>query len=136
MMREVYGEEAYDLSAYQVLKKNSFDRILNNDIVKRVMGCITKLGNDRVLTLTENSYVGMIIHISIAIHRIQKNEVIEYTDTWQQEIAEDEDYALAKVIVEELEREFQIAIPGVEISYICLHLKGGVMFSVAPYGGS
>ena len=124
MMREVYGEEAYDLSAYQVLKKNSFDRILNNDIVKRVMGCITKLGNDRVLTLTENSYVGMIIHISIAIHRIQKNEVIEYTDTWQQEIAEDEDYALAKVIVEELEREFQIAIPGVEISYICLHLKG------------
>lgn len=124
MMREVYADAGYDTSDYQVFQKNSFGRILNHDIVKRVMDCITRLGNKRVLTLTENSYVGMIIHISIAIHRIQKNEVIEYDESWQQDIAEDEDYALAKVIVEELEREFQIQIPGVEISYICLHLKG------------
>lgn len=124
IMQEVYGEDGRDASAYRWLKQSSFNQILSNDIVKRVMGCITKLGNNRVLTLTENSYVGLIIHISIAINRIQKNEVIEYDENWQQDIAEDEDYELAKVIVEELEQEFQIQIPKVEISYICLHLKG------------
>lgn len=124
IMQEVYGEDGCDASAYRWLKQSSFNQILSNDIVKRVMGCITKLGNNRVLTLTENSYVGLIIHISIAINRIQKNEVIEYDENWQQDIAEDEDYELAKVIVEELEQEFQIQIPKVEISYICLHLKG------------
>jgi len=124
IMREVYGEGGYDDSSYKSLKKSNLGQILNNDIVKRVMGCITKMGHHKVLTLTENSYVGLIIHISIAINRIRKNEVIEYDENWKQNLLEDEDYELAKVIVEELEREFQIDIPQVEVSYICLHLKG------------
>ncbi len=124
MMREVYSESGYDSSSYRTLKKNNLGQILNNDIVKRVMDCITRMGHNKVLTLTENSYVGLIIHISIAINRIRKNEVIEYDENWKQNILEDEDYQLAKVIVKELEREFQIDIPKVEVSYICLHLKG------------
>lgn len=124
IMREVYGEDGYDFSSYKSMKKSNIGQILNDDIVKRVMDCITKMGHNKVLTLTENSYVGLIIHISIAINRIRKNEVIDYDENWQQNLWKDEDYELAKVIVEELEREFQIDIPQVEISYICLHLKG------------
>ncbi len=124
MMREVYGEDGYDFSAYRALKKSSIGQILNDDIVRRVMDCITRMGDNKVLTLTENSYVGLIIHLSIAINRIRKNEVIDDDENWKQNLAEDEDYELAKVIVHELEQEFQIDIPKVEISYICLHLKG------------
>ncbi len=124
MMREVYGDDGYDLSSYRTMKKGNIGQILNDDIVKRVMDCITKMGHNKVLTLTENSYVGLIIHISIAINRIKKNEVIDDDENWKQNITEDEDYELAKVIVKELEREFQIDIPQVETSYICLHLKG------------
>lgn len=124
IMKEVYGEDGYDLSSYRFLKKGNIGQILNNDIVRRVMDCMTRVGHNRVLTLTENSYVGLVIHISIAINRIRKNEVVEYDENWKQDLPEDEDYALAGVIVKELEREFQIDIPQVEISYICLHLKG------------
>ncbi len=124
MMREVYGEDGYDLSSYRVLKKSNIGQILNNDIVKRVMDCLTDLDHDRVLTLTENSYVGLVIHISIAINRIRKNEVMEYDVNWKQDISRDEDYELAEKIVQKLEQEFQIDIPRVEVSYICLHLKG------------
>ena len=124
IMKEVYGEDGYDLSSYRFLKKGSIGQILNNDIVRRVMDCMTRVGHNRVLTLTENSYVGLVIHISIAINRIRKNEVVEYDENWKQGLTEDEDYELARVIVKELEREFQIAIPQAEISYICLHLKG------------
>ena len=124
IMKEAYGEDGYDLSSYRILKKSNLGQILNNDIVRRVMDCMTNMGHNRVLTLTENSYVGLIIHISIAVNRIRKNEVIEYDENWKQDLPEDEDYELAKVIVGELEREFQIDIPKVEISYICLHLKG------------
>lgn len=124
IMKEVYGEDGYDLSSYRFLKKGSIGQILNNDIVRRVMDCMTRVGHNRVLTLTENSYVGLVIHISIAINRIRKNEVVEYDENWKQDLTEDEDYELARVIVKELEREFQIAIAQAEISYICLHLKG------------
>ncbi len=124
IMKEVYGEDGYDLSSYRFLKKSSIGQILNNDIVQRVMDSMTRVGHNRVLTLTENSYVGLVIHISIAVNRIRKNEVVEYDENWKQDLPEDEDYALAKLIVKELEREFAIDIPQVEISYICLHLKG------------
>lgn len=124
IMKEVYGEDGYDLSSYRFLKKSSIGQILNNDIVQRVMDSMTRVGHNRVLTLTENSYVGLVIHISIAINRIRKNEVVEYDENWKQDLPEDEDYALAELIVKELEREFAIDIPQVEISYICLHLKG------------
>lgn len=37
IMKEVYGEDGYDLSSYRFLKKSSIGQILNNDIVQRVM---------------------------------------------------------------------------------------------------
>lgn len=124
VVREAYEETDKTAARCESLKKSNIGQILNDDIMKRVMDCITGMDNARVLTLTENSYVGLIIHISIAINRILKNEVIEPGNGWEKHITEDEDYRLAKAIVRELEEEFEIRIPEVEISYICLHIKG------------
>lgn len=124
VVREAYEETDKASVRCESLKKSNIGQILNDDIMKRVMDCITGMDNARVLTLTENSYVGLIIHISIAINRILKNEVIEPGNGWEKYITEDEDYRLAKAIVRELEEEFEIRIPEVEISYICLHIKG------------
>lgn len=106
------------------IRKTGIGQILNDDITERVMDCITGMENARVMTLTENSYAGLIIHISIAVNRILKNEVIEADGRWMDMIKEDDDYELAKAIVHELEEEFEIEIPKVEVSYIYLHIKG------------
>lgn len=124
MIREAYEESAGSDIRQDTLKKSNIGQILNDDIMNRVMECITGMNHMRVLTLTESSYVGLIIHISIAINRILKNEVIEADAGWENTITEDEDYRLAKAIVKELEAEFEIQIPEVEVSYICLHIKG------------
>lgn len=124
MVREAYEESTGSDARYETLKKSNIGEILNDDIMRRVMDCITGMNNERVLTLTENSYVGLVIHISIAINRILKHEVIEADTRWQKNLSEDEDYRLAEAIVRELEEEFEIQIPEVEISYICLHIKG------------
>lgn len=123
--------EAYEVDSgapapnrYEALKKSSMGQILNDEIVRRVVDCITAVDNERVLTLTENSYMGLVIHISIAINRILKNEIIESDDRWKKGIKEDEDYLLAKEIVTQLEKEFELQIPEMEISYIYLHIKG------------
>ena len=124
VVREAYEEPENSNTHYEALKRGNIGQILNDDIMRRVMDCITGMDNTRVLTLTENSYVGLIIHISIAINRILKNEVIEADGRWQEDMETDEDYHLACAIVKELEEEFEIQIPKVEISYICLHIKG------------
>lgn len=123
VLREAY-ETGGNVSGYENLKKSSIGQLLNDDILTRTKNCIMRMERIKVLTLTENSYVGLLIHISIAINRILKHEVIEPPQSWPDDAAEDEDYRLAGEIVKELEEEFEISIPKVEISYICLHIKG------------
>lgn len=124
VLREAYETEEETEDSCESLQKSEIGQILNDDIVKRVIECISGMENGSVMTLTESSYVGLVIHISIAINRILKNEVIEPEEGWQEKQTKDEEYRLAERIVRELEEEFEIQIPEVEISYICLHIKG------------
>lgn len=124
MLREAYDITEHTEADYASLKYGEIGKILNDEIVKRVIQCLAGMENTRVMSLTENSYVGLIIHISIAVNRILKNEVIDSNESWQQRLELDEDYRLAEQIVRELEEEFEIEIPLVEVSYICLHIKG------------
>lgn len=123
VLKEAY-EEGDSLTSSHTLKKSSISEIFTDDVMERVVDCIAGMDHARILNLTENSYVGLIIHISIAINRILKNEVIEENQTWTQNIQEDEDFHLAQAIVRELEEEFDIEIPRTELFYICLHIKG------------
>lgn len=119
-------KEAYEGGAarsYDILGRESISRILNQDIVRRVIDCIMRVDDPQIQTLTENSYMGLVIHISIAVNRIMKNEVIEEEELPQEE-KKDGACRLAEAIVSELEKEFEIEIPKVELSYICLHIRG------------
>lgn len=133
VLREAYEETNHEVPD-EALRKSNIIKLLNEDIIKRVVGCIARIEDHRVLTMTESSYVGLVIHICIAINRILKNEVIESAESWQESMREDEDYQLAKVIIKELEKEFGIEIPQVEIAYICLHIKGSKHEKIEWYG--
>lgn len=112
-----------------------FGQILNDDITNGVMGCINRMEEERLLSLTESSYVGLIIHISIAVNRILKGEVIEADERWKRDAEPDEDYRLAMEIAGDLEQEFQIRMPEVEVAYICLHIKGAKHEKIEWKGG-
>lgn len=124
LLQEAYENEGEFRTSCEGLSRSNIGQILNNDILKRVINCIMGMGDSRVMSLTENSYIGLVIHIAIAINRILKNEIIESDVLWSEELPQDEDYEFAKRIVYELEEEFEIEIPDLEISYICLHIKG------------
>lgn len=123
VLREAYETEELAGSC-DTLRKSEIGHILNDDVLRRVTDCLTGMNNTRVMTLTENSYAGLVIHIAIAVNRILKNEMIEPGKSWMERIGKDEDYRLALQIAAELEEEFEIQIPEVEVSYICLHIKG------------
>lgn len=117
-------KEAYEDNPsgnYDIL--DSISRILDGEVVKRVMECIMRVDNPLIRTLTENSYVGLVIHISIAVNRILKNETIDEDGQWENG-NRDDIYFLAEALTKELEKEFEIKIPKMELSYICLHIRG------------
>lgn len=124
MLREAYENDGSVMESCNGLAQSNIGQLLNNDILKRVVNCIMGLEESRIMSLTENSYIGLVIHIAIAINRILKNEIIESDVLREEQILQDEDYDLAKRIVKELEEEFEIDISPLEVSYICLHIKG------------
>lgn len=103
---------------------NGMQQIIKDDILKQVVSCIAGMSDKRILNLTESSYVGLVLHISIAMSRILKNEIMEQKEEWQEEMSGDDDYKLAQEIVKRLEDAFSIEIPAIETAYICLHIKG------------
>lgn len=99
-------------------------RILDDGIVKRVTTCILRIRDRRILNLTRDSYLGLVIHVATAVNRIQKQEIIEENPDMTDKLHGDSDYMLAQQITGALEEEFNISIPEVECAYICLHIKG------------
>lgn len=124
VLREAYEEETTVLDPQDLLLKSEIGQVLNNDVLKRVIRCIAGMDHLQVKSLTENSYVGLVIHITIAIDRILKDETIEPGSSWGDQLERDEDYLLSEEIAAELEEEFGIRFPAMEVSYICLHIKG------------
>lgn len=110
ILREKEGQSIYTL--------------LNNDILKQVITCFQSIRDKRLLRLTENSYLGLILHVTIAINRILQQEIIETNEELLIKWKKNEDYDLAIRIAGSLEEEFQIEIPDIEIVYILLHIKG------------
>lgn len=119
--------ESYEIGESRKETNTSYggmNQILKDDVLKRVTDCIAGMSDKRVLTLTESSYVGLVLHISIAMSRILKNEIIEQKESWSKNLQKDDDYELAGKIVRKLEEEFGTEIPEIETAYICLHIKG------------
>lgn len=111
-------------------KKGSIFGLLNHDILKQVILCFVSIKDKKISQLTENSYMGLVLHVTIAIDRILKDEIIEPNRELLEKIHKDEDYELAKHIINSLEEQFQIEIPDVEIAYIYLHIKGSKIQTV------
>lgn len=125
MIKEIYEDKNQVLLQliHNKSEKNIYG-ILNDDILKRVVACILEIQDSRIMNLTESSYVGLVLHVTIAINRILKEEMIEYNQELVQSLIKGEEYKLAKEIINKLEKEFEISIPEIETAYICLHIKG------------
>lgn len=125
LIRELYEDKSQ--SALKIIRdKNTRNiyRILDDDVVNRVTAAILRIRDKRILNLTEDSYLGLLIHVAIAVNRIQKQEIMEENPDLKESLKDDAEYELAETIVKALEQEFGIAIPEVECAYICLHIKG------------
>lgn len=132
-------QEAYEVGEqdeyFHWIDNRGFRRILDEDILKRVVKCLSAINNKKMMSLTENSYMGLVLHVFIAISRILKNELMEQQSEWQSQMEEDEDYRLAEEIVAGLSQEFDITIPDMEVVYVCLHIKGAKHQSIEWDGG-
>ncbi len=106
-------------------KNNGIMNLINKDIAEKIIKVFEKNHDKFKLNrFVESSYVGLIIHLTLAIERILSNEIINNYEKVEEEYENDDNYRIAKLIAEKLEEEFLISIPKFEIIYITMHLQG------------
>jgi len=105
--------------------KNGILSLLNQDILKQIIYIFQEYEEDLdLMRYAQSSYIGLIIHLTIAIDRILKNEKLEENDYIVEMMKDDYTYKQAKHMCTYLEDAFGIVIPEVEISFIAMHIKG------------
>lgn len=105
--------------------KNGILSLLNQDILQRILRLFHQYEEELdLIRYAQSSYIGLIIHLTIAIDRILKNEKLEDNDYIVSMMKDDYSYKQAQHMCTYLEEEFEIQIPEVEISFIAMHIKG------------
>ena len=74
--------------------------------------------------LTDNAYVGLVVHLALAVERIQKGEGVDIHPSYMGEISSTKEFNIAKKMTRRLEQSLSLKIPENETVYITMHLLG------------
>ncbi|WP_318616331.1 BglG family transcription antiterminator [Sporosarcina sp. YIM B06819] len=74
--------------------------------------------------ITDSAYVGLLVHLALAIERILLGENIEMDQQYLGQLKMEAEFAIAQEIIDKMAARFEIAIPEAEIGYITMHLQG------------
>ncbi len=76
-------------------------------------------------TFTDSAYSGLVIHLALAIKRIQLGKNIVMPEDELAKLKPVREFAVASSMAANLEESYKINIPTAEIGYITIHLLGG-----------
>jgi len=117
--------EPWDIETYFSNQgPDSILQVLNKDILWRVITLLKENDFFWIHRLAQNAYIGLILHLSIAIERMLNQEKIVMDANLLQQLKQDHMFDKAKELSEMFEDEFNLVFPIEEIAYISMHLKG------------
>ena len=118
-----HGENSYLNAANYVLPYYS-KLIFEEEDLNRMVDAVGQIELLMDTRLSDTSFVGLMLHLTIAIKRIKENKKIEMPQKQLEDLKEQKEYKQAWLFSQYLAKEFQIGIPECEIGYITLHLMG------------
>lgn len=95
--------------------------LMNEEILSQVEAVLEGMDEPYLKLLTNDAYVGILVHLAVAVERIRQGEIVA-EETYDARF--DNGYDIAKHIAKRLEEEFSIEIPETEVNNILLHIKG------------
>lgn len=74
--------------------------------------------------LADSAYIGLLVHLAIAIKRISNGEEIVIDKEYFLKLSKSQEFSVARSIANNIVKRFKIKMPESEIGYITMHLKG------------
>ena len=113
------GENSIEFSI-----ENRMLNFIDKKIIKYIENVVFELEEEFNFKLIDSDYIGLVVHISLAIQRIKNGENISIDKMLLNELEVLPEFAVSTEIAKKLEKVFDIEIPKDEIGYITMHLKG------------
>ncbi|MER1957308.1 MAG: BglG family transcription antiterminator [Solibacillus sp.] len=99
-------------------------QLIDREKLAVIESAMKDLYPDVASSMTDSAYVGLIVHIALAIERIMQGANLTMDPSYLKQITFEPEYPIAKDIITMLENRFHINIPEAEVGYIMLHLQG------------
>ena len=98
--------------------------LINKEVIHKLESSIQDAEGKMGHKLADSAYVGLIVHLALALQRIKKNEEIKIDQEFLQELKSYPEYLVATEMVASIAKNFAIKIPESEIGYITMHIRG------------
>ncbi len=118
---------AEDAPKIEIYSHNKLLHFLDERIVKVVEQLLSETEQKLKIKYTDSAYIGLVVHISLAIKRIQNLEKIEMEQQKLQKLLLTPEYSVAEEIAQGLSEQLDVEIPADEIGFITMHLLSAKM---------
>ncbi|MDB0438549.1 transcription antiterminator BglG [Clostridioides difficile] len=123
MVRNI-SENIQTDKAIEILSENRLLNLMDKCIIRKVESTLTKKLSELDVNLADSAYIGLVVHISLALQRIKNGENITMENDFLEELSLTEEFKLAQEIVKGMEADFSMNIPLDEVGYITMHIRG------------
>ncbi len=80
--------------------------------------------NDLSFKLSDNAFIGLTVHLSLAIRRIKNHEPVAFDSELFTRLKDTREYVAAKNLAQKISAVFKIEVPQSEICYMTSHILG------------
>lgn len=105
-------------------KKTLFSERDNEELLELISKSVKEPLRHAQFSLSDFALSNLIIHLYIAVERIENNMYIEKETLDIDELSKSHEYQIAQMIVSELEKNLNLKFPEPEIAYVTIHLAG------------
>lgn len=116
------GELTEVVSNPRTVRNCVFD-LIDQDMVAKVEKVLVETEKKLHIQYTDSAYVGLIVHISLAMKRLHNNEKIEMNREKLQQAMMQPEFSVAEQICDQLKDIFNVRIPKSEVGFITMHLS-------------
>lgn len=116
------------LSNYEIGLDEKIKNLFADIDIRFIEECIQTAEEELSVSFSDTAYSGIVLHIAMAIKRIQLGKDIVISHDELQSLTLTKEFSVASNVAKMLEKHFNISIPIDEIGYITIHMLGANSF--------
>ena len=104
--------------------QNRLLKLVDSNLIEKIERALKETLDEFIFTLADSAYIGLIVHIALAMERLRSGESISMEKSVLSTLKSSDEFMVARKLAAKLEDSFGIKIPEEEMGYITMHLLG------------